>query len=271
MASAKMTAISAITERIRFREAAKLTLPKEHGSWSLALEPVVLGMAIAPSAAGGAIACSAVAGFFLRRPLKLVLSGKLDSRISLALGVLIGLSLITVAGVFLAAVFGGMENLWFLTPSAIAGIGFSWFDSRNEGREEAAELCGVIAFGVLPAAFGKLAGWSITESAALALIMLVRSVPTVLFVRTYLRRNKGHTISLAPALIASLLGFFLTACLVVVHLVPWPVVVLAAYLVARTFWVLEGSRRFTAKKLGFGELIFGIIMILILAATWSQH
>ena len=35
-------------ETPRWREAIRLVLPKEHGSWSLALEPLVLGFIAAP-------------------------------------------------------------------------------------------------------------------------------------------------------------------------------------------------------------------------------
>lgn len=265
-----MTAIAALSEKTRFREAAKLVLPKEHGSWSLALEPLALGMLVAPSAAGGALAFAAVAVFFLRRPLKLLSSGKPDPRIPLASGVVIALSTLAAASLFLAVVFGGTKNLWPLIPAAMAGIGFAWFDSRNEGREGAAEMCGAMAFAVLPATFAKLAGWSVTESAAIAIVMLVRSVPTVSFVRTYLRRNKGHAISPAPAFVAAGLGWFLTAWLVFMHLAPWPAVALAAFLAARAFWVLAGNRRFSAKKIGMIELAFGIVMVLTLAVTWKS-
>lgn len=266
-----MTAIETIPEKISFREAVKLTFPKEHGSWSLALEPLVLGMLVAPSAAGGALVCAAVAGFFLRRPLKLVLSCKPDPRLPLASGTVIALFTLAIVSLFLAVAFGGVKNLWPLIPAAIAGIGFAWFDSRNEGREGAAELCGVVAFSILPATFAKLAGWSITESAALATVMLVRSVPTVLFIRAYLRRNKGYAINLTPAFFAVGIGLFLTAWLVLAHLAPWPAVVFAAFLAIRTFWVLGGNRRFTAKKIGIAELTFGAVMVLTLAVTWKSY
>ena len=72
-------------EKFSWRAAAQLTLPKEHGSWSLALEPVAFGLLVAPSAAGAALALAAVSGFFLRRPLKLVMAAKHDSRQPIAL------------------------------------------------------------------------------------------------------------------------------------------------------------------------------------------
>jgi hypothetical protein len=259
-----------ISEDGTTREVVRLILPKEHGSWSLAMEPLVLGMLVAPSAAGGALAIASLAGFFLRRPLKLALSSKADSRKPLAAGCTMALTALAVAALALTAKTGGMTNLWLLLPAAAAGIAFAWFDSQNEAREEAAELFGVIAFGILPAAFAKLAGWNLTESLALATVMLSRSVPTVLFVRTYLRRNKGRAPLRVPALVAAGAGILVNVWLVVAHIAPWPAVLFSILFAARTFWLLLGHRRFTAKSLGVAELILGTTMVLTLAVVWKH-
>jgi hypothetical protein len=166
---------------------AKLLLPKEHGSWSLALEPLVLGLLVAPSAAGDGLAVAALAGFFLRRPLKSLLREPFNAQRKQMMICAFVLIVIAMVGLLLAAGLGGTAKLWPLAPAAMAGIAFAWFDSRNEARAEAAELAGATAFGILPAAFGALAGWSTVESVALAMIMLARSVPTIMFVRTYNR------------------------------------------------------------------------------------
>ena len=50
----------------------ELVLPKEHGSWSLALEPVALGLLAAPSVGGGWFALATLAAFLARRPLRAV-------------------------------------------------------------------------------------------------------------------------------------------------------------------------------------------------------
>jgi hypothetical protein len=266
-----MTIIATNPERTSFSETFKLVLPKEHGSWSLALEPLALGILVAPSAAGGSLAVAATAGFLMRRPLKLLLSGKSDSRFGRALGVTTALALLAVTGLAVALGIGGIKNLWLLAPAAFAGMGFVWFDSRNESRQEAAELCGVVAFGILPAAFAKLAGWPLLESMALAAVMLVRSVSTVLLVRTFLRRKKGYAAKSATPLIAAILGFFFIACLVLSRLAPWPAMLVALILAAGSFWVLGTNRRFSARQIGIAEMCFGLLMILTLAATWRLH
>src|SRR5215472_11598321 len=89
------------------RQTTKLVLPKEHGSWSLALEPVALGLLIAPSVAGGALAVAAVAVFFLRRPLKLGLAAKTDPRRPMAVACISILLLLALTGLLLAVKIGG--------------------------------------------------------------------------------------------------------------------------------------------------------------------
>ena len=114
----------------------ELLLPKEHGSWSLAFEPVVLGLLVAPSVAGVALALAASAGFFLRRPLKLAVTAPADDprrrparRWAAVLMFGAGLAL---AG---AAALGNVGALWPLAMAAPCGLLFLWFDLRQAMRE----------------------------------------------------------------------------------------------------------------------------------------
>src|ERR1035437_485230 len=108
-------------EKFSWRAAAQLTLPKEHGSWSLALEPVAFGLLVAPSAPGAALALAAVSGFFLRRPMKLALAGKHDERQPLALVCVMILAVIGMSGLMLAARLGVTGGLRPLVPAVLAG------------------------------------------------------------------------------------------------------------------------------------------------------
>lgn len=178
------------------------------------------------------------------------------------------LATFAIAGLLLAAKFGDATQLWPLIPAALAGVAFTWFDSRNEAREGAAELAGATAFGTLPAAFAALAGWNCIAATTLAVVMLARSLPTVLFVRTYLRRNKGRPATTFPALIAGSAGFFLTAWLVLLRSAPWPAAAFTFLLAARTFWLLDGRcPRIAARTQGLAEMTLGVAMVLTLAVT----
>lgn len=257
-------------ENFSWRAGAQLTLPKEHGSWSLALEPVVLGLLVAPSAAGAALALAAGAGFFMRRPMKLALAGKRDSRQPLAIICTTILALVGLWGLLLAARFGAVGCWWPLLPAALAGAVFAWWDGRNGARQGAAELAGALAFALLPTSFGTFAGWSVATSLALTVMMLVRSVPTVLTVRTYLRIRKGLACSIAPALVMTGVGIGVTAWLAALGLMPWEAGVFALVFAARTSWLLLGRPRLTARTLGITEAVLGALMVLILSFAWRR-
>jgi hypothetical protein len=257
-------------DKFSWRAAMQLALPKEHGSWSLALEPVAFGLLVAPSAAGAGLAVAAVSGFFLRRPLKLLLSHNSDPRQPLAVMGLAILLLTGLAGLLLAVRFGAVDGWWPLLPAALAGAVFMWCDNRNEAREGAAEIAGVVSFSLLPAAFGALAGWSLTASLALAAIMLVRSVPTVLTVRTSIRIRKGRPYAIAPALLTAGAGIILIAWLTALRLTPGTALAFALILAARTAWLLLWRPRLTAKNVGIIEAVLGVLMVLVLAMTWRS-
>jgi hypothetical protein len=257
-------------EKFSWRAATQLTLPREHGSWSLALEPVAFSLLVAPSAAGAALALAAVSGFFLRRPLKFAMGAKSDSRQPLALVCAATLVLVGLSGLVLAARFGAVGGWWPLLPAALAGAVFVWCDGRNGAREGAAELAGAVAFALLPATFAALAGWNLPASLALAAMLLVRSVPTVLTVRTSLRIRKGQAFSIAPALVTAGAGIFLTVWLAALRLMPWAAVVFALVFAVRTSWLLLGRPRLTARTLGITEAVLGVLMVLVLSFVWRN-
>jgi hypothetical protein len=252
------------------RQATQLVLPKEHGSWSLALEPVALGLCVAPSVGGVGLAMAAVAVFFLRRPLKLALAAKVDPRRPMAVACISVLSLLALTGLLLAVKIGGTEKLWPLLPAALAGMIFAWCDSRNVAREGAAEVAGAVTFSILPAAFATLAGWSLNASFALAAVSLVRSVPTVLCVRTLLRFHKGQNVTIAPAVTAAVAGCLVVVWLVWLRLAPWTAAVFALIFAIRTIWLLGWRPRITPRRVGIVEAILGISMVLVLALTWKM-
>lgn len=262
----KMTATA--VENVSARKIVKMILPKEHGSWSLALEPIAFGLLAAPSAAGGALAITAVAGFFIRRPLKIVFREKNWERWKIACAAIFILGAIAFAGSLLAAKIAGIEKLWPLLPAALAGLIFAGFDLRNEAREGAAEISGAIAFAILPAAFASLAGWKFVAATALALVMLSRSVPTVLFVRAYLRRNKRCAFTMTPSLVAAIAAFVLTFFLASFQMAPWIAAGVIFLMTGWTVYLATCRARFTAKVIGIAEATFGVAMVLTSALAW---
>ena len=255
--------------KTRFKELVSLLLPREHGSWSLALEPVAFGLMAAPSRAGIPLGMAAALAFLMRRPVKVLFPNRPDSRRSLA-AVSVGfMGALMLAGMCLAVHWGNAYSLWPLIPAAVAGVLFLWADLHGEWREGFAEISGSIAFAILPAAFGLLAGWPAANALVLAAMMLARSVPTVLFVRTCLRRIKGQT---APATLALTAGIMVSALMIWLAscgLAPWFAAGFSVLLAARMLYFLQLKEWFPAvRTLGYVEMTLGVIMVAAVAWVW---
>jgi len=244
-------------------------LPKEHGSWSLALEPIALGLLIAPSWAGGALAGAALAGFFARRPLKASLSPVQSPRRQAARETLVMWSALAVAGLFEAGVLGGWNALWPLLPAAGLGGVFIYFDTQNEARAAAAEVAGSAAFALVPATLALLAGQPGSVALALAVLAVARSVPAILTVRAYLRAMKGGPIGRAPALISSLAACGALVALAVTGLAASCAGLLGALLLARAVWLVGPWRpAWSARRIGMAETAVGLLYVALFALNW---
>ena len=246
-----------------------LVMPREHGSWSLALEPLVFGLIAAPSLAGGGLALAVFAAFFARRLLRIALGDASAERRVLARGPLVGLSIVAT-GFFLGAVaLCGWAWLVWVLPAAAAGAVFLHFDLRAAGREEIAEIAGAGAFALVPAALAALAGWSAPDAGALALVMLGRTVPSVLGVRACLRAAKTGERRAAPAVAGAGLALLVGLALVRAGHAPTAAAGWLAVLAARTMFLLVWPRPvWRARTLGMIETVLGVGFVLAVAWAW---
>jgi hypothetical protein len=263
--------ITPMTERsASIRE---LLLPKEHGSWSLAFEPVALGLLVAPSLAGGALAVAAAAGFLVRRPLKLAVTAVPDDpRRQPARRWAAAFMLGAASALAGAAALGSAGALWPLALAAPCGLLFLWFDLRQAMREAEAELAGSVAFALLPAAFASLAGWPAPAALALAVVMLARSVPTILTVRAFLRLSKVRPVTAFPPLAAAGIAFAAVGGLAQAGLLPIAAVALSAVLWLRTGWLVTALRpAWTARRVGMMEALLGVAYLAILYLAFPQR
>jgi hypothetical protein len=245
-----------------------IVLPREHGSWSLAFEPIALGLLVAPSAAGTLLAVALSAGFFARRPFRIHVNERRAERrvqAGCALTACVGTGLLALAG---AVLVGGAAWLPWLVPAAIAGAIFAHFDRNGAGREEAAEIAGSAAFAMVPAAIGILGGLAPVQAFALALLSLGRSVPSVLCVRAYLRAKKTGVHRNAPALITCGAAIAVTAVLYDASLASMLALAFVAALGVRAFALLVFLQpAWRARTIGMIESVLGVLFILGVGLT----
>ena len=249
--------------------ASSVFLPKEHGSWSLVLEPLALGLLVAPSSAGGALTVAALAGFFARRPFKAFFAPAATRRREAGQAILI-FSALGVAGLSVVLVLGGIASLWPLLLAAPLGGLFAWFDAQNGSRAAAAEVAGSAAFALVPAALATLAGWSAGPALALAALTLTRSVPTVLTVRSSLRLGKGEPAGFSlPLLTAAGAAVGLTA-LGAFRVLPAWAALPAWVLLARTLWFASPFRpSWPARRIGMFEAIAGLLYLAAITVAYQ--
>jgi hypothetical protein len=242
--------------------------PREHGSWSLAFEPVIFGLMAAPSAAGASLAGAVVAAFFARRPLRLVWRAENAKERAAAVGPLVALGALATVALGAAVWWGGLAWLGWLLPAAAAGAVFLYFDLQAAGREGVAEVAGAAAFACVPAAMAAAAGWEFAAAGALAVAMLGRAVPAVLTVRACLRAAKTGRRQAGAALVTTGVALVAGFALVRGGLAPTAAAVLLVLLALRTGALLVWPRPVCrARTLGMIETVLGIGFVV--GAGWA--
>ncbi|HLJ74968.1 MAG TPA: YwiC-like family protein [Thermoanaerobaculia bacterium] len=220
-----------------------LALPVEHGAWSFLLEPIALGLLVAPSVRGLLIAIGAVAVFLVRHPAKLMITDWRRKRyprtaVCEALVAIYG----AVAVTAFAFAFGrALIPLLFAVPFAVV----VFVSKRN--RSLVSELCGAIA----PAAVVV----AIAGSPLLGVLVLCRSIPAVLYVRSALRGESRMAMLAAHAV-----------AIVIAALISWFAVIPMALLFARTLIPTNGVR---AQTIGMREIAYGAMFVGLTAIGWS--
>jgi hypothetical protein len=226
----------------------------------------VLALIVAPSAAGGAVAIAAVAGFLARHPLRLALSdllrGKRYPRTAACARIAIAYS--TVAVLALAGA-GHIAGPRMLVPLALA-LPLAAFqfvhDVRGRGHALAPEIAGAAAMGSVAATIAIVAGQSITLASALWCLVLLRSIPAIVFVRAALGKSgRGGAVVLHVAAVA------VAILLWRLSIVPLAAVVAMCGLLARAS--IRGPHPEPARRVGLRELGYGAATVLL--AGFGYH
>lgn len=231
-----------------------LAVPIEHGAWGFLLEPIALGLLVAPSPAGGLIGLGGLAVFLLRHPLKLALHDWMHRRyprtaVCEALVAIYALAAIITLG---AAFSRALVPLLFAVPfGAIQFI----YDYRRQNRALVAELCGAIAPASLVASIVLAAGQTPAVAASLSALMLARSIPAVLYVRSILRGESRTLMLAAHAIAIGVAAFF-----------SWTSIVAMGLLLARAIPSAAGTR---PQTIGLREIGWGVCTVLLIAQSSS--
>lgn len=227
---------------------------------------MLFGLLAAPSLAGGALAVSAAAAFFLRRPAKAV--WRTPDRAAWLAVVLLGSC--AAAGLGKSILLAGWSPLVFLLPALPLAALFLHWDRQNESRATHAELAACGIFALLPAVMAAQAGRPVAVAVTLSAIMLARSLPTVLIIRTYLRRRKGSPAGPTPAGLTTFVTAGMIFALALTGHAPWTAVVLVLIAALRLGLLVPAWQPdWPAKRIGIAEAVFGLGYVLLIAAAFQ--
>lgn len=267
------TSSAAAPAKVRLKT---IALPTQHGGWGFWLEPTLLGLLLAPSLAGFALGGAGLLAFLTHQPLKLAVKDRLKGkrfprtmwaeRFALGYGagalVLFLLALLTAPQPFVGV-------LLLALPFAALQL---WHEFRSEGREAVAEFAGAVAFGVLAPAIVLLYGWQLLPALGLWFALVARSVTSILYVRARLRLEYGKTAALLPVVLGHMLMFGLLTVIVIAGLLPWTVLLALLILMLRAMVGLSSWRRPAKPKvIGFREIAFGLLVVLLIVAGISME
>lgn len=249
-----------------------LLLPTEHGGWGLLAEPLLLGLLLAPTGSSWALAGCALLAFLARHPLKLavsdVLRGVRYPRTGKAW--IAGAGYAAAAAAFLAlALWLSTGPLW--APLLVAGplaLGQFLYDARLKGRALVPELLGAVALCGTAAAMLLGAGGSWLLALLAWLLLALRSIASVTYVRARLLTERGQPTSHLPPMTVHAAGLGAAAAMAGLTAASWLAAVAFALLMGRAVHGLaQGRVGLAPRKLGFAELGYGLIGTALIAAA----
>lgn len=247
-----------------------VALPVEHGSWSLLLEPVILGLVLVPSLAGFCLALAALAAFLTRQPLRLLALDlrrhatyprtRLARRFALGYG---AFALILAGAAFQLASTSLAAVIAAAAPFALVALAF---DLSGRGREVVAELSGSLALAASAAAITLAGGGSSQVAWVASLLVSLRSVTAVLYVRARLRHERSQRASAFGAIAAHLAALILVAGLVLKDQAPRLALAAFAVLLARAAHGLSGRPAgLRPQTVGIHEVAYGVTALIAVA------
>lgn len=245
----------------------KVAIPTEHGGWSLTLEPVVLGLIAQWSVAGLLLGIAALLAFLARTPLKLVLVDVWRSRwlprTQLATKVAVVEIGLIVALTF--AAFTNTDSARFLLPILAAAplvILELWFDMRSRSRRLIPELAGAIGIGSVAPAIAIAGGLDPKLAYGLWIVIAVRAVGALLFVRTQLDRANHRPVSLTASDAAQGTAVVLCGIAAATGMAPWAGFGAIAGMAALQLLLVRMRPR-PAMIVGAQQSVIGLVIVVV--------
>lgn len=234
------------------------------------------GLLVAPSAAGVALTVAGIAVFLARHPIRILLAdrqrGVEAPRTSAARTMALAYVAVALAGAGVA--FPLAVGPWWLAvvlafPFALIQL---VYDSRLRGRSVAAEISGSLGLTAGAAALVLAGSDDVALAGGLWILVAGRSVGSVLYIRTRLRRRRGAPTSVWPALLWHTAFLVAVGGLAAIGRLPAPTPFIAAALLVRAVDGLSRDDGHLAPQvLGYQEVWIGIATTVAIVTAYHIY
>jgi hypothetical protein len=247
-------------------------MPAQHGAWGFLVESILLGLLVAPSWAGLWLGVACIGAFLVQHPLIIVIKDfrrkRSFERTHLARQFLLLFSSVTLLFLMLAvqaAGLGFVPLLLLTLPLALTQLGF---EVRNQNRHFVAEVAGALALGAATAMIALAANASWISAFILWLLIGLRVVPSILYVRTRLHWKHGHSSAREVPFMAHIFAVLTGLTLCVTGAVSVIYLVAVGLLFVRAIAGLwDRTQSVSARSIGVQEIAFGLLYVLLTAVA----
>ena len=247
--------------------ARSIALPVEHGAWGFLFEPALAGLIVTPSPAAPFVLMLFVGSFLARQPLKFLIGDLLQRRRLPRTRIALQYALI-----YSAIAFVGLIGM-ILTAPAYAFIPLAAAvplvvylvvqDVSRQSRDLLPEITAAFALASSISVFALADRWDYAVAFVLWTIMVARLVPSVLYVRSRLRLEKGKKYSLAAPFAAHAFALVFVLAFYLTNVASILTVLMSGFLLGRSVYGLSRYRKILkAKVIGIWEVAYGIIYAL---------
>jgi hypothetical protein len=244
--------------------------PKEHGSWGLAYEPLLLSTIIAYSLSGLMTALAAFVIFLSHQPVRILLNKNLIGEIKRHALIPLAFYTVVIIGLLYVAFSNGEIENFIPFFSAIAlMLTFLAIEILGFGRNLAAEFIPPIAMGLIAITITLLGGFTLSSAFGVMILIYSRSFTTIFYVHEKLLLQKGNKISKIQTRLSELIFFVILLFIANDSIIPFASILAPIILFIRAEIGLAKFRKSdTVKKVGISEFIYGIVFIAIVSISY---
>jgi hypothetical protein len=230
-------------------------------------EPALAGLILAPSLAAPFVLLLFVGSFLVRHPLKFLIGdirqGRRLPRTTLAFqfaAIYGAIAALGLTGMVLTASSAAFLPLIIVVPLVIYLIAQ---DVLRQSRDLVPELTAAFTLASSITVFALAGLWSSTTAFALWAVMIARLIPSVLYVRSRLRLEKGKQYSPFASAASHIVAVLVLSALWSYGLASILTVLMAVFLTGRAVYGLSRYRKvLKAKVIGMWEVGYGVLYAL---------